>query len=289
MIIPALAKPCMPPANISEAIVEAGGRLTATERRIAEAIVAEPTLLAFGTVSALADHVGTSRPSIVRFAIKLGFAGYQALQDAARVGLSQRLSTPRDRVRADQATGVSDLRSLTESLASLVPIVESGVLIELAPRIARAEAVWIATGETSKASAHALRSGLGIIRPGVHLIEEHSLSRELADAGTRDIALISDFSRYRRSAVVAAHALTAHSVPIIAITDGPLSPLAAFADTLIELSVPGVGPFDTSVPSVALAELIVAEVARVDRAAVQARIDRTEELWAATSTFVSDQ
>ena len=279
----------MPPANISEAIVEAGDRLTATERRVAEAIVAEPTLLAFGTVSALADHVGTSRPSIVRFAIKLGFAGYQALQDAARVGLSQRLSTPRDRVRADQATGVSDLRSLTESLAPLMPIVESGVLIELAPRIARAEAVWIATGETSKASAHALHSGLGSIRPGVHLIEEHSLSRELADAGTRDIALISDFSRYRRSAVVAAHALTAHSVPIIAITDGPLSPLAAFADTLIELFVPAVGPFDSSVPSVALAELIVAEVARVDRAAVQARIDRTEELWAATSTFVSDQ
>ena len=54
--------------------------LTPTERRIAEAVLAEPTLLAFGTVSDLAGRVGTSRPTIVRFANKLGFEGYTQLQ-----------------------------------------------------------------------------------------------------------------------------------------------------------------------------------------------------------------
>ncbi len=54
--------------------------LTPTQRRIADAVLAEPTLLAFGTVSDLADRVGTSRPSIVRFATKLGFEGYTDLQ-----------------------------------------------------------------------------------------------------------------------------------------------------------------------------------------------------------------
>jgi len=263
-------------------------RLTPTERRIAAAIVAEPTLLAFGTVSDLAHHVGTSRPSIVRFAAKLGFTGYPALQQSARAGLSQRLSTPSDRVRGDRLTSAGDLRALTAALAPLEAIVESGLIGGLAPRIAAATAVWIATGETSKASAHALESGLGIIRADVHLLEDHSIGRALASAGPDDIALISDFSRYRRSAVVAAQALRAHSVPIVAITDGPLSPLAAFADTLIELSVPAVGPFDSSVSSVALAELIVAEVARVDLATVQKRIDRTEELWTVTGTFLAD-
>jgi DNA-binding MurR/RpiR family transcriptional regulator len=277
----------MSPSNVSDALVRASHRLTPTERRIAEAIIDDPTLLAFGTVSDLADSVGTSRPSIVRFASKLGFSGYPALRDSARAGLSQRLSTPRDRVRAANASSLGDLRSLTDSLAALGSIVASGVLPALAIRIADADAVWIATGETSKASAHALRSGLGIIRPNVHLVEDHSIGRELAGAGAGDIALISDFSRYRRSAVTAAEALSAHSVPIVAITDGPLSPLAASADTLLELSVPAVGPFDSSVPSVALAELIIAEVARVDRESVQVRIDRTEALWATTGTFVA--
>jgi DNA-binding MurR/RpiR family transcriptional regulator len=263
-------------------------RLTPAERRIAEAVVAEPTLLAFGTVSDLAEHVGTSRPSIVRFASKLGFAGYPELQDTARDGLSQRLSRPADRVRGDRATNTSGLEALTGSLAPLHDVLDSGVISAIAPRIARAGEVWIATGETSKASAHVMRSGLGIIRSGVHLLKEQSIGRELAGAGPRDIALISDFARYRRTSLVVARALNASAVPIIAITDGPLSPLAAFADTLVELSIPAVGPFDSSVPSVAFAELLVAEVARVDRANVQRRIDRTEELWAATDTFVDE-
>ena len=66
----------MSPESLSQLIAAAGDRLTPTERRIAEAVVAEPTLLAFGTVSNLAAAVGTSRPSIVRFATKLGFEGY---------------------------------------------------------------------------------------------------------------------------------------------------------------------------------------------------------------------
>ena len=48
---------------------------------IAEAVLAEPTLLAFGTVSDLADRVGTSRPTIVRFANKLGFKSANAAEE----------------------------------------------------------------------------------------------------------------------------------------------------------------------------------------------------------------
>jgi DNA-binding MurR/RpiR family transcriptional regulator len=60
----------------SELIAAAGDDLTPTERRVAEAVIDDPSLLAFGTVADLARQVGTSRPSVVRFAVKLGFAGY---------------------------------------------------------------------------------------------------------------------------------------------------------------------------------------------------------------------
>ena len=80
--------------SIQELIASAGDRLTPTDRRIAEAIIGNPTLLAFGTVSDLADHVGTSRPSIVRFAVKLGFDGYTDLQAQHRDQVSNLLSRP---------------------------------------------------------------------------------------------------------------------------------------------------------------------------------------------------
>ena len=86
--------------------------------------------------------------------------------------------------------------------------------------------------------------------------------------------------------MVAARALSARGVPIIAITDGPLSPIAPLADTLVAVSVPGIGPFDSSVPTVALMELLVAEVAQVDRDGVRVRVDATERLWSETETFI---
>ena len=73
----------MPHAQTSQLIASVSDRLTPTERRIAQAVLEEPTLLAFGTVSDLAARVGTSRPSIERFATKLGFAGYRDLQQQA--------------------------------------------------------------------------------------------------------------------------------------------------------------------------------------------------------------
>ncbi len=57
--------------SIEERIAAVGVRLTPTERRIAESVLDDPTLLAFGTVSDLAAKAKTSHPSIVRFATKL--------------------------------------------------------------------------------------------------------------------------------------------------------------------------------------------------------------------------
>ncbi|NCF16298.1 MAG: SIS domain-containing protein [Gammaproteobacteria bacterium] len=75
-------------------------------------------------------------------------------------------------------------------------------------------------------------------------------------------------------------------VTIVAITDSPLSPLAELADTWSQINVPAVGPFDSSVPIVAMCELIVAQVARELQEVATDRIDRIEALWDETETFV---
>lgn len=275
----------MPPPTISEAIASAGDTLTPTEREIARAITGDPTLLAFATVSNLASAIGTSRPSVVRFATKLGYGGYPEMQAAARSGLTNRLSRPSERVRSDSSSAATDLATQIDSLVGVHALVEAGRLAEMALLIADAEAVWIVSGETSRAAANALASGLGTIRDRVRLVDDHTMGRTIADAGAADVAVVSDFARYRRTAVAATEALAAGGVPIIAITDGPLSPLAALATELLELPLPGIGPFDSSVPTVALAELIVAEVARLRHDEVAKHIDRTEAIWAATGAF----
>ena len=260
--------------------------LTPTDRRIAEAVLAEPTLLAFGTVSDLADHVGTSRPSIVRFATKLGFEGYTQLQQHVRSDLSHQLSRPSERIRSDGNKAVPARVAINEAIASVFDAIDGDRLAELIEPIVRAEKVWILSGETSQAGAHALHSGLSMVRPGVRSLEEHTFGSDLSDAGPRDAAVVFDFYRYRRPVATATRVLADAGTTIVAITDSPLSPLVELADIWCQIEVPAIGPFDSSVSVVAMCELLVAAVARELRDDAANRIDRIETLWEETQTFL---
>ena len=260
--------------------------LTPTQRRIAEAALAEPTLLAFGTVSDLADQVGTSRPSIVRFATKLGFEGYSDLQQNIRDDLSQRLSRPSERIRTGGGQAAAARATINEAIKSVVEALEGDRITELITPIVQARNVWVLSGETSQAGAHALQSGLSMVRPGVHWLDEHSFGTELSDAAPGDTAIVIDFPRYRRQVTLAARVLAEAGVTVVAITDSPLSPLVELADTWSQIRVPAVGPFDSSVPIVAMCELLIARVARDLQDVAADRIDRIEALWEQTETFV---
>ena len=277
----------MSPESLSQLIATAGDRLTPTERRIAEAVVAEPTLLAFGTVSDLAEAVGTSRPSIVRFATKLGFSGYPRLQDHVRRDLATQLSRPSVRIRRGP-DGHAVRSDIGRSIDSVFAALDGGRLTELAKHLSDADQVLVLSGETSRAGAHALVSGLSMLRSGVRLLEERNLGRDLAGTRPGDLVVIIDFPRYRSSVVRAARLLADAGTRILAITDGPLSPVAQVTDLWCVVDVPAIGPFDSSLPAVALAELLVMEVAAQQQAGATERIDRTEEMWSATETFYEE-
>jgi len=271
---------------VSDLIAAASERLTPTDRRIAEAVLEEPTLLAFGTVSDLAGLVGTSRPSIVRFATKLGFGGYSDLQDRVRQGLSKQLSRPSQRVRQQDEALAPSRSALESALGRAFDTLDDGRLKTLAAPICDAKHVWILSGETSRAGAYAFLSGMKMIRAGVHLVEEHTSAGDLSSAAPGDVAVVFDFTRYRRHAIETARLLASRGVAIVAVTDGPLSPLTSLTDHWCELEVPAIGPFDSSVPAVIVAELLVAHITTQLRDEARENIDRTEALWEISGTFL---
>ncbi len=275
-----------PSTSTPDLVAAVSSELTPTERRIAEAVLSEPTLLAFGTVSDLASRVGTSRPSIVRFANKLGFDGYSQLQRHVRVDLSHRLARPSERIRRENETIRPARAAIDSAIASVFDALDGERIAALANPIVQAENVWVLSGETSQAGAHAFHSGLSMVRPGVRSLEEHSFGTDLSDAGPGDAAVVFDFFRYRRQVTNAARVFADSGVTVVAITDSPLSPLVDLADTWCEIEVPAIGPFDSSVPAVAMAELLVSRVAKVLQEEATARIDRIEALWEKTEVFM---
>lgn len=274
------------PTSTPDLVAAVSSELTPTERRIAKAVLDQPTLLAFGTVTDLASRVGTSRPSIVRFANKLGFKGYTQLQRHVRNDLSHMLARPSERIRHRGKAALPAKHALETAITSVFKATEGKRMARLVQPIIHAGKVWILSGETSRAGANALHSGLSMVRPGVRILDEHSYVTDLSDAGPGDVAVIFDFFRYRRQVTAAARAFADLGVAIVAITDSPLSPLVELTDTWCEIEVPAIGPFDSSVPVVAIAELLVSRVAKGLKEDATARIDRIEALWEETEIFL---
>jgi DNA-binding MurR/RpiR family transcriptional regulator len=272
--------------SITNLIASHNERFTPTDRRIAEAVLEDPMLLTFGTVSAVAERVSTSSPSIVRFATKLGFEGFSELQQSVREEISKQFTSPSHRARQQDESVAPVQLKIEDAVHAAFDALTPECIKAMAMPIVVAKNVWILSGETSMAGAIALASGLSMIRPNVRLVQEHSASRDLCGALAEDVAVVFDFSRYRRNSVIAARTLADLDVPIVAITDGPLSPLSSLTETRCELDVPAVGPFDSSVPAVIAAELIVSQVVTELGDEALNRIDRLEVFWQATDTFL---
>ncbi len=277
-------------ATFVERIATASPSLTPTERRIADVILDDSTIVAFGTVAEVAERVGASGPSVVRFAAKLGFDGYGALQDDARHGLSERLKRPTDRIRHQPGGDGWDRTraAATGSVDAVFDSIPAAAIERIADLLVTTPGtVWI-VGSGDSAAAVVLAAGLRLLRPGVKQLagSPARISADLIDAGTDDAVVAIDFSRYESSVVRTAELLIGFGADLIAITDGALSPLAAMAMVWCEVDVPAIGPFDSALPAVAVVEGLLAQVAHTLAQEATSRLDRVEQLATEEQVFI---
>jgi len=274
-------------ATLSERI--ASHSLTPTERRIADVVLGDSTVVAFGTVAEVAELVDASGPTVVRFATKLGFDGYSALQADARRVLSERLKRPIDRIRNIPEEGVGS-RARDVAVAGVEAAFESvpdAMIERLAGMISGVTGqVWIVASESS-AAALVLASGLRLLRPRVRHLKGSiaAISADLTDAAPGDIAVAIDFRRYESAVVDITNILARQGATVIAITDGAFSPIVTQAEAWCEVDVPAIGPFDSALPSVAVVEAILAHVTHQLAEQATERIDAAEALWAGERIF----
>ena len=275
-----------PPKPLPDLIAAVGDQLTPSEQVLARLALDDPTVIAFGTASGVARRLDVSSPTVVRFARKLGFEGYSDLQAHIQASLAHSVVKPSDRIRSEPKAAMSEQMDLLASLEETIGDLTPERIAPLTRPLVTARNVFVLSGETSKAGGHALASGLAMLRRNVLLVDADSAGRTLNDASAEDVAVVLDFYRYRRAVHDAVVHLKTQDVQIVSVTDSPLSPYAAAADAFVVVSVPAVGPFDSSIPAVAVAELMVASLARELGPDAIRSIDRTESAWDATSTFL---
>lgn len=271
--------------RIAERIGEAADTLTAAERRVATTVAAEPAAVAFGTVADLAGRTGTSGPTVLRLAQKLGFDGFAAMQRSVRGELESQLRPAAERIReldAGHPLGRATAHGLAAVQATLGGVDRPAFDRAVALLAGRRHHVHVLSGEATAGVARTAADALDLLRPRVQVVAGSAVdvARRLAHVEPGDVVLAVDVRRYERSVIDATAVASERGARVIALTDSLLSPLADLAAERFVVTAEGAGPFDTHVGTLALLDALVAGVADRLRATATSRLDAVERAWA---------
>lgn len=276
----------MPGTSVVVRIRNASASLTPAERRVADVVAADLQLVAFGTVADVARAAGASGASVVRLAARLGYDGFVGLQDAVRTELADRLRPAAVRIR-DLPPGDVVARAMATSIEAVEDTL-SGIdraAFDDAVRLLsdRGRRIAVIAGDAGAGIAGHAGDELRMLRSQVEVVggTPVSVGQSIARLDPGDVVLALDLRRYDRWLLRAVDHAVAEGAVLIALTDGPLSPLARLSRALLVVEGEGIGPFDNYVGALALLAALVAAVAEELRDDATTDLDRVERTWQA--------
>lgn len=242
--------------------------LSAAERRVARTLLADYPAAGLTSSHTLAAGAGVSAPTVVRFALDLGFDGFSDLQEHLRAEISEARSSPVARALArgpmphTETILTTALNVRIEAIRNTMELTPGSELLSTASLIAKCPAhVLVTGGFFSSSIARILALQLSQIRRNVLFLEE-PLRRDagaVLDAKKGSVLVIFDLRRYEPASAQLAELAHDRGLDVVLLSDRWMSPVAALATTVLTVDVDAV-PFDTFVALLAMAETLVETV-----------------------------
>ena len=255
-------------ADVFEELRKKFDDLTDSQKRIAEAIVEDPDLVAFATLDQLGSKLGLNPSTIVRFAYRLGLDGYNDLQNRIRERVRAQLSR-RDAGDGDGTQRAStsfsgtvfgksfehDLEILRRTLDRINPEDMSRAIDHLV----RARRVFVVGGFASYGIAHYMTIALSRIRGDTFLLgpREDEVAALMLQVTGEDVLLVFTFPPYASSALRIVRQAKSQGAKLIAITDSLISPVGQLVDIVLGVMCSGMSTQNSHVPALALANALV--------------------------------
>ncbi len=249
------AKKTLPPTKYEDLIRNVHERYDAmskTNKLIAEFLTQHPNEMAVGSVNSLAKKCGVHASSLVRFAQLMGFSGFRDLQElfqerlvTAAPGFEARAARLRSEIGERSLSGtlghlrevaVRDIASI-EDLVETIPEADLNRAINL---LSDARTIYLLGQLRSEPIVNLMRYVLTMIgQRAVYLDPAGGLATHMAKMIRPDDVLFTvSFRFYATEVVNIAEQAAARNVPIVAISDSTLSPLAKSADVLFSIPEP---------------------------------------------------
>jgi DNA-binding MurR/RpiR family transcriptional regulator len=223
--------------------------LSRSSQVVARYLTQNPNDVAIQSISDIAARCNVHASSLVRFAQSLGYDGFKELKEifhrrlaTAAPGFEARVNALRNELqqhkRGSPKGFLGDLvaRDMT-TLQDLFNDVGEADLKKAVDILEKAETIYLAGQLRSAPIAVFLRYVLTMLDRRVVLLNaDGGLATHMARVMTpRDALFAVSFRFYAKEVVSIAEAAAAAGVPVVAISDGTLSPLAKCADVLFSI------------------------------------------------------
>jgi DNA-binding MurR/RpiR family transcriptional regulator len=273
---------------VSERIRSHLETLSPNDRRIAARLLDHRVEAPFETAESLAAKVGVSKAAVVRFATRVGFAGFGELHEALAGEAMARLERVADVPSGERRVVDRLLSAARADLDSTSASLDRAAFDSAVTMLCKGSGkIGIFGHRKSAALAEYAYYLLNPLLPNVWPIAagEPAIADQLIDLEPRDRLIAFTFRRYARVTAEVVRFFHDAGAAVVMVTDDLLAPAAGQASQLLVCAPAERERFASAATAVVVLEALAAEIAVRKGRSSGRRLDTAEQLWKQFGTY----
>lgn len=217
--------------------------LTNGQKKIAAYFIKNQLLLSQKSLRQVADEIGVSDASVLRFVREIGYDGYNALKNDLHSIISERvapgaLSSRLDRravLPADRSLADAFLQTIRENIEDALRQNNMAIFDQIAEQLGTAHHKYIVGFRGCSGTAHFFARTLRYVINDVVEVSSADVDTFglLQGIGEKDVLILLSFARYYNMDIEVCKLAQERNVKIYLLTDNLISPVASYADHTI--------------------------------------------------------
>ncbi len=260
--------------------------LSKKHKIIADFVLNNYDKAAFMTAKKIAERVGISESTVVRFAKKIGYEGFPEFQEDLRDSIKRILTTKQKLYsKVDMSTFEDSVKSSFEydinSIKKTISNIDFEALKKAVESIMNSGTIYVLGLRSSKVLADYFSFYLNFFHPHVKSINHGAsdIIDQLINLEKGDMLICISFPRYSNQIVEYAKIISDKGIKLLAITDSMDSPIIEYSSDYLLADYSIESFIDSHVSPMALINAIVMAIAQQNQDLVHTKFQKLEDIW----------
>lgn len=283
---------------LTNQIVETFEGMSPQLQAAARYLLDRPRDVALLSMREQARKAGVQPATMTRLAQRLGLEGYDAVRElyaeairSGDLGFAGKagIQVAHQKLEGERALATEMIKSVSSQIASIAEAGSLDGLVAASKLLASARRVFCLGLRSSHSVAWHVHYVLSLLGDRTVLLDAVAGvgADPIRTATTKDVLLVASVLPYTRATIDLTRYIASRRVPIVAITDSAVSPIAQVARYAILIGTESPSFFHTMAPAFVVAEILATLVAGRSGEDATAALRRTEEQLAAFNVHVT--